>query len=111
MQDRTHDGRVLRLLVSVDEYPRECLAIDVARRLSSEDVLERLAFLFVTRVVPEHARSDNGAELTCKAVRDWLGEVSHDSPGSIANSARCKPRPRQGSARRRHAPRRSAEDI
>lgn len=75
VQDRTHDGRVLRMLTLVDEYTRECLAIDVARRMSSEDVLERLAFLFVTRGVPGHIRSDNGAEFTCKAVREWLAKV------------------------------------
>jgi len=30
-----------------DEYTRECLAIDAARKLTSEDVLERLSDLFV----------------------------------------------------------------
>ena len=75
VQDRTHDGRVLRMLVLVDEFTRECLAIDVARRMTSEDVLERLAFLMATRGVPEHIRSDNGAEFTCKAVRQWLAKV------------------------------------
>jgi len=73
--DRTHDGRVLRMLVLVDEYTRECLAIDVARRMTSEDVLERLAFLMVTRGVPEHIRRDNGAEFTSRAVREWLAKV------------------------------------
>ena len=72
---RTHDGRPLRLLVVVDEYSRECLAIDVARRLNSEDVLERLAWLFMIRGVPEHIRSDNGPEFTAHAVRDWLKRV------------------------------------
>ena len=37
-----------------DEYTRECLAIDVARRLNSENVLERLAELFVNRGVADH---------------------------------------------------------
>ena len=72
---RTHDGRPLRLLVIVDEHTRECLAIDVARRLNSEDVLEQLAWLFVIRGVPEHIRSDNGPEFTAEAVRDWLKRV------------------------------------
>jgi len=40
--DRTHDGRPLRMLTLVDEYTRECLAIDVELRLDSEDVLDRL---------------------------------------------------------------------
>ena len=38
---RTHDGRPLKLLTMVDEFTRECLCIDVARRLRSEDVLYR----------------------------------------------------------------------
>jgi len=33
----------------MDEFNRECLAIDVAKRLTSEDVLERLSDLFVHR--------------------------------------------------------------
>jgi len=43
VQDRTSDGRSFRMLVIMDEYSRECLSIDVARRLNSEDVLERLS--------------------------------------------------------------------
>ncbi len=51
------------------------LSIDAARRLSSEDVLERLAWLFVTRGIPECLRSDNGSEFTCTAVRSWLAKL------------------------------------
>ena len=72
VQDRTHDGRAFRILTLIDEYARECLAIDVARRLTSEDVLERLSDLFVRRGVPDYIRSDNGPEFTAKAVRRWL---------------------------------------
>ena len=72
---RTHDGRSLRMLTLVDEYSRECLSIDVARRLSSEDVLERLAWLFVTRGVPAFIRSDNGSEFTADVVRQWLAKI------------------------------------
>ena len=61
---RTHDGRAVRMLTILDEYSRECLAIDVARRLTSEDVLERLTDLFIRRGVPDYIRSDNGAEFT-----------------------------------------------
>jgi hypothetical protein len=43
----------------MDEFTRECLAIDAAKRLTSEDVLERLRYLFVHRGVPEHIRSDS----------------------------------------------------
>lgn len=73
--DRTHDGRPLRMLTLVDEFTRECLAIDVARRLDSEDVLDRLESLFVWRGTPDYIRSDNGGEFTAHAVRDWLDRV------------------------------------
>src|SRR5262245_1509606 len=72
---RTHDGRAFRMLTLVDEFTRECLAIDVARRITADDVLERLAWLFVTRGVPEHIRSDNGPEFTAKVARQWLTDV------------------------------------
>lgn len=71
--ERTHDGRQLRLLTVLDEYTRECLAIKVARRLSSRDVITTLAKLFVRKGVPEHIRSDNYSEFTAKTVRAWLG--------------------------------------
>ena len=47
VQDRTHDGRRFRMLTVIDEYTRECLAIVVARRLGSDDVLQVLTDLFV----------------------------------------------------------------
>ena len=70
--DRTHDGRPLRILTIVDEYTRECLALDVGRRLTSEDVLQRLEHLFIWRGAPVYIRSDNGPEFTATAVRRWL---------------------------------------
>ncbi len=76
MHDRTHDGRPLRMLTLVDEYTRECLAIDVAGRTSSEDVLERLTDLFIRRGVPDHIRSDNGGEFTATAVQTWLARMA-----------------------------------
>lgn len=86
VMDRTADGRSFRMLTIVDEYTRECLAIDVARKLTSEDVLERLSDLFVRRGVPDHIRSDNGSEFTAKRVREWLERVGvktlYIEPGS-----------------------------
>jgi putative transposase len=75
VQARTRDGRAFRMLTVIDEFTRECLAIDVARKLKSDDVLERLSELFILRGVPGHIRSDNGPEFTAKVVRDWLGRV------------------------------------
>ena len=83
---RTSDGLPLRLLNLIDEFTRECLSIDVARRLGGDDVLERLTDLFVRRGTPQHIRSDNGPEFTATAVREWLGKVGvrtlYIEPGS-----------------------------
>ena len=73
--DRTREGRPLKLLNVVDEFTRECLAIEVARKQSSRDVLRTLAGLMVRHGVPKHIRSDNGAEFVAKAVRDWLSRL------------------------------------
>jgi putative transposase len=70
--DRTHDGRAFRMLTIIDEYSRECLWIEVARKLSSINVLECLGDLFVQRGTPSYLRSDNGSEFTAKLVRSWL---------------------------------------
>jgi hypothetical protein len=49
MAARTSAGRPLRILTIRDEYSRECLAIQVGRRLTGEDVLERMRSLFIDR--------------------------------------------------------------
>ena len=73
--DRTHDGRPIKMLVVIDEFSRECLAIKVARSIKSQDVLEVLADLFIQRGTPDHIRSDNGPEFTAKKVRKWLRRI------------------------------------
>jgi transposase InsO family protein len=63
------------MLTVIDEYTRECLAIVVARRLTSDDVLQVLTDLFVERGPPEHLRSDNGGEFTATNVGAWLERI------------------------------------
>ncbi len=75
VQDRTHDGKVFRMLCVIDEYTRECLAIRVERRLNSRDVLDTLGELFVQHGAPEHIRSDNGPEFIAIALREWLARL------------------------------------
>ena len=86
MMSRTHDGRPLRFLTIVDEHTRECLSIDVERRMNHQYVLTQLTNLFITHGVPGYIRSDNGSEFTAKAVREWLGRVGvktlYIAPGS-----------------------------
>jgi len=86
LEDRTHDGRKLRMLTVVDEYTRECLAIVVGRHLDAQSVLDCLFDLFLSRGVPKYIRSDNGPEFTAKKVREWLGRLGVNTlfiePGS-----------------------------
>ena len=72
LTDRLENGRRVKLLTVIDEYTRECLAIDVARRFRGEDVVEVLRYLFAVRGQPTYIRSDNGPEFTCRAVKKWL---------------------------------------
>jgi transposase InsO family protein len=72
---RTADGRAFKILTIIDEYTRECLAILVERRITSEDVIDQLFNLFVFRGIPQHIRSDNGPEFTAREVRKWLARL------------------------------------
>ena len=86
MIDRTADGRTFKILNIIDEYSRECLAIVVKRRITSQDVIDRLFQLCIFRGIPEHIRSDNGPEFTAKAIRKWLNRLGvktlYIEPGS-----------------------------
>ena len=72
LTDRTEDSRQLRLFVVIDETTRECLAIEVARSFTAQDVIGVLQYLFAVRGTPQHIRSDNGPEFVAKTVRRWL---------------------------------------
>jgi putative transposase len=86
VEDRTEKGSKLRMLNIVDEYTRECLAIRVERSIDSLKVIDTLNWLFLTRAVPSHIRSDNGPEFIAKALKGWLVEVGcktiYIEPGS-----------------------------
>ena len=69
VQARTTEGRPVRLLTMMDEYTRECLAVRAERKLSSEEVMETLANLFVRRGLPRYLRSDNGPEFVARTLR------------------------------------------
>jgi putative transposase len=71
----THEGRTLRILTLIDEYTRECLALRVARRLNSLEVIDTLADVMLGRGIPEHIRSDNGPEFIAYELQRWLAKV------------------------------------
>jgi putative transposase len=72
VMDRTEDGRRLKMMPVVDEYTRECLALEVERSITAEDVTATLARLFEERGEPRYIRSDNGPEFVARALKRWL---------------------------------------
>jgi putative transposase len=94
VQDRTEDERSFRTLTVIDEFTRRCLAIVVARRLRSDDVLHCLTDLFVEHGPPDHVRSDNGPEFVAKNVRGWLSRIGVKTlfiePGSPWENGYCE---------------------
>ena len=76
LADRTEDGRQLKLLVVIDEFTRECLAIETGRTFTARDVMLTLQYLFAVRGAPVHIRSDNGPEFVAKEIQCWLDRAS-----------------------------------
>lgn len=74
VEGRTHDGRKFRILAIIDEASQECVALLVARRIRSADVLAILANLFILHGPPAHIRSDKSKPVyqiltRCSGVR------------------------------------------
>lgn len=72
VEDRIESGRKFRMLVVIDEFTRESLAIEIAKSFKATQVVEVLQYLFAVRGVPEHIRSDNGPEFVARVVTRWL---------------------------------------
>ena len=85
-EDRTARGGRLRLLTVVDEYSRQCLAIEVERSCRAAQVVETLKWLALTWGMPEYLRSDNGPQFIAREVCGWLGQAGCETilitPGS-----------------------------
>ena len=73
--DRLENGRQIRMLVVLDEFTRECLAIEVSRSFTAKQVIEVLRYLFAVRGTPKFVRSDNGPEFVAKELRKWLDQA------------------------------------
>ena len=69
VHDQMVDGRSLKLLCVIDEYTRECLAIEVGASLRAQDVVLTLSRLMRLYGKPAFVRSDN--VLTLESSRMW----------------------------------------
>ena len=86
LHDRTTDGGPLKWFTLVDEYTRECLALEVGRGMTARAVSAVLAEVVQQRGAPGHIRSDNGPEFIAKAIRAWMAgaglETLYIDPGA-----------------------------
>ena len=72
--DACANGQHLKCLTVVDEYTRECLAIDVAGSIRSRRVIEVMGKLISVHGAPRYLRSDSGPEFVSRAILKWLCE-------------------------------------
>lgn len=86
LHDRTSDGRPLKWFTLVDEYTRECLALEVDRGMTAKAVRTVLAGVVQERGAPAHIRSDNGSEFIAHVIRTWMSgaglETLYIAPGA-----------------------------
>jgi putative transposase len=76
--DACANGQQLKCLTVIDEFTRECLAIDVAGSIRSGRVIEVLSKLVSVHGAPSYLRSDNGPEFVSRAVLRWLSQSNID---------------------------------
>jgi len=77
--DRCANGQQLKCLTVVDEWTRECLAIEVSGSIRSRHVIDVLARLVSVHGAPRYLRSDNGPEFVSRAILRWLSSSDIDT--------------------------------
>ena len=77
--DACANGQQIKCLTLIDEFTRECLAIDVAGSIRSARVIETLARLISEHGAPRFLRSDNGPEFVSHAILEWLAQQRIDT--------------------------------
>ncbi|WP_186181806.1 IS3 family transposase [Burkholderia gladioli] len=76
--DACANGQQLKCLTVIDEYTRECLAIDVAGSIRSAPVIEVLSQLVSPHGAPRYLSSNNGLEFVSRAILKWAAQNGMD---------------------------------
>ena len=92
--DALFDGRRLRALTIVDNYTRECLAIEVGQRLTGDDVAATLNRIKAVRGLPQTFKVDNGSEFISRVMDRWAYEqgveLDFSKPGRAIDNAKIE---------------------
>ena len=94
MADNLADGRKIRLLTIVDNFSRECIALEVGATFTGAAVASVLSHAVRERGAPRFIRCDNGTEFVSKAVDQWAYwnkvELDFSRPGKPTDNAFCE---------------------
>jgi len=92
--DETADGRPVKILNVTDEYTREALATNAARRITAAGTMAVLDQVRQQRGAPQFLRMDNGPEFIATTLRDWCKEqniqANYCDPGSPWQNGRIE---------------------
>jgi len=89
--DALFNGRRFRALTIVDNFSRECLAIEAGQHLKGDEVVEVMERLVIERGAPERIQCDNGSEFVSKVLDKWAYEngatMDFSRPGKPTDNA------------------------
>ena len=92
--DEAVSGRKLKMLTLIDEYTRECLAVEVDTSITSLKVRQILERVCMKRGFPNAIRSDNGSEFIGRSVGEWLSTNNvaplFIAPGKPWQNGKCE---------------------
>ena len=72
VSDQMANGSRFRILTLIDEYTRQCLALQAGWTIRATDAIAVIAKAMATYGNPTHLRSDNGPEFMAHQLQDWL---------------------------------------
>jgi putative transposase len=91
VSDQLADGRRFRCLTLVDDFTRQCLAIQVDTSIGGSTVANLLQTLIKQRGQPTTITTDNGPEFICRALHHWAQAsgvtLNHIQPGKPTQNA------------------------
>ena len=94
VSDALFDGRPFRCFTLVDDFTRECVAIEVAHSLPASRVIAVLERAAAERGLPRSIVCDNGPEFAGKAMDQWAYEhgvsLQFIRPGKPIENAYCE---------------------
>jgi transposase InsO family protein len=87
MSDALADGRRIRLFTAVDDWTRECLAIEVGRSLTGRHVVAALEQIAGERGYPTAIVADNVLNASCTSLRSNSHPGRRGDPRRLGETA------------------------